>query len=54
MFGLSGWKSVEMKGIEFELNCMVVEKWKGKGYGVVIERERGIDGEVEIWEGEYR
>ena len=44
MFGLSGWKSVEMKGIEFELNCMVVEKWKGKGYGVVIERERGIDG----------
>lgn len=49
---MRGWKREEMKGMEFEVNWIVVEKWEGKWYGVVIEREKGMDGEVELWEGE--
>ena len=30
MFALTGWKTVEINGIEFELNSILVEKWKGK------------------------
>ena len=32
MFALTGWKTVEINGIEFELNSILVEKWKGKPY----------------------
>ena len=28
MFALTGWKTVEINGIEFELNSILVEKWK--------------------------
>lgn len=53
MFALTGWKTVEINGIEFELNSILVEKWKGKPYRLVIQRQRRIDGDLDIWEGEY-
>ena len=40
MFALTGWKTVEINGIEFELNSILVEKWKGKPYRLVIQRQR--------------
>ncbi len=49
----TGWKTVEINGIEFELNSILVEKWKGKPYRLVIQRQRRIDGDLDIWEGEY-
>ena len=30
IFTLKGWKTEEINGIEFELNSILVEKWKGK------------------------
>ena len=30
MFALPGWKTVEINGIEFDLNSILVDKWKGK------------------------
>ena len=36
MFALTGWKTVEINGIEFELNSILVEKWKGKPYRLVF------------------
>ena len=30
--GGRGWKTEEINGIEFELNSILVEKWKGKAY----------------------
>lgn len=53
MFALTGWKTVEINGIEFELNSILVEKWKGKPYRLVIQRQRRIEGDLDIWEGEY-
>ena len=53
MFALTGWKKEEINGIVFELNSIIVEKWKGKPYRLVIQRQRRIDGELDIWEGEY-
>ena len=53
MFALSGWKKEEINGIEFELNSILVEKWKGKPYRLVILRQRREDGPLDIWEGEY-
>lgn len=53
MFALTGWKEVEINGIEFELNSILVEKWKGKPYRLVIQRQRREDGPLDIWEGEY-
>lgn len=53
IFILRGWKRVEINGIEFELNSIMVEKWKGKAYRLVIQRQRRMDGVSEIWEGEY-
>jgi hypothetical protein len=32
IFALRGWKKEEINGIEFELNSIIVEKWKGKAY----------------------
>ena len=32
---------------------ILVEKWKGKPYRLVIQRQRRIDGDLDIWEGEY-
>lgn len=53
MFMLRGWRTEEINGIEFELNSIVVEKWKGKPYRLVIQRQRRTDNIQEIWEGEY-
>ncbi len=53
MFALRGWKREELGGIEFELNSIVIEKWKGKSCRLVIQRQRRIDGELNLWEGEY-
>ena len=43
----------EINGIEFELNSILVEKWKGKAYRLVIQRQKRMDGMQDLWEGEY-
>ena len=53
IFALRGWKKEEPGSIEFELNSILVEKWKGKAYRLVIQRQKRIDGELDLWEGEY-
>ena len=53
MFVLTGWKTVEINSIEFELNSILVEKWKGKPYRLVTQRQRRKEGDLDIWEGEY-
>ncbi len=53
IFALRGWKTEEINGIEFELNSILVEKWKGKAYRLVIQRQKRMDGELDLWEGEY-
>lgn len=53
MFALTGWKKEEINGIEFEQNSILVEKWKGKPYRLVIQRQRREEGPLDIWEGEY-
>ena len=42
-----------VNGIEFELNSILVEKWKGKAYRLVIQRQKRMDGVLDLWEGEY-
>ena len=53
IFALRGWRTEEINGIEFELNSILVEKWKGKAYRLVIQRQKRIDGVQDLWEGEY-
>lgn len=53
MFILRGWRTEEINGIEYELNSMTVEKWEGKVYRLVVQRQRRTDNMQEIWEGEY-
>ena len=53
MFILRGWRTEEINGIEFELNSIIVEKWKGKPYRLVVQRQRRTDKTQELWEGEY-
>lgn len=53
MFALTGWEKEEINGIEFELNSILAEKWKGKPYRLVIQRQKRFDGELDLWEGEY-
>ena len=36
IFALRGWKTEEINGIQFELNSILVEKWEGKCYRLVI------------------
>ena len=50
IFALRGWKTEEINGIEFEL--ILVEKWKGKAYRLVIQRQKRMDGVLDLWEGE--
>ena len=52
IFALRGWKT-EINGIEFELNSILIEKWKGKAYRLVIQRQKRMDGVLDLWEGEY-
>ena len=40
-FALKGWKTEEINGIEFELNSILVEKWKGKAYRLVFKDRNG-------------
>ena len=42
----------EINGIEFELISILVEKWKGKAYRLVIQRQKRMDGVLDLWEGE--
>ena len=53
IFALRGWKTEEINGIEFELNSILVEKWKGKAYRLVIQRQKRMDSVQDLWEGEY-
>ena len=53
LLALRGWQREEINGIEYELNSIIVEKWEGKAYRLVIQRERRMDGEQDLWEGEY-
>ena len=53
IFSLRGWHTEEINGQAFELNSILVEKWKGKVFRLVIQRQRRTDGELDIWEGEY-
>ena len=40
-------------GIEYELNSILTEKWEGKAYRLVIQRQRRVYGILDLWEGEY-
>ena len=53
LLALRGWQREEINGIEYELNSIITEKWEGKAYRLVIQRERRLDGEQDLWEGEY-
>ena len=49
IFALRGWKKEELGGIEIELNSILVEKWKGKAHRLVIQRQKRMDGELDLW-----
>ena len=53
IFALRGWKTEEINGIEFELNSILVGKWKGKAYRLVIQRQKRMDADLDLWEGVY-
>ena len=53
LLALRGWQREEINGIEYELNSIITEKWEGKAYRLVIQRERRMDGNLDLWEGEY-
>lgn len=53
ILALRGWKTEEINGTVFELNSILVEKWKGKACRLVIQRQKRTDGELDLWEGEY-
>ena len=40
IFALRGWKKEELGGIEFELASILIEKWKGKAYRLVIQKQK--------------
>ena len=35
------------------MNSILTEKWEGKTYRLVIQRERRMNGDLGLWEGEY-
>ncbi len=41
MFILRGWRTEEINRIEYELNSIAVEKWKGKPCRLVVQRQKG-------------
>ena len=53
IFALRGWKTEEINGIQFELNSILVEKWEGKCYRLVIQRQKRTNDNLDLWEGEY-
>ena len=38
----------EINGIQFELNSILVEKWEGKCYRLVIQRQKRMDGQSDV------
>ena len=53
LLSLRGWNTEQINGIDCELNSIIVEKWEGKAYRLVIQRERRANAELDLWEGEY-
>ena len=53
LFALWGWKRETINDVEYELSFIITDKWEGKAYRLVIQRERRVDGERDLWEGEY-
>ena len=53
LLALRGWQREEINGIEYGLNSILTEKWEGKAYRLVIQRQRRVDGNLDLWEGEY-
>ena len=53
LLALRGWQREEINGIEHGLNSILTEKWEGKAYRLVIQRQRRVDGNLDLWEGEY-
>ena len=53
IFALRGWKTEYINGHEFEICSIIAEKWAGKAYRLVIQRQRSINKELDLWEGEY-
>ena len=49
---LRNWEKVEINDLEFELNSIRIRRW-GSVYRLVIQRQKRMDGELELWEGEY-
>ena len=45
---LRGWSKEAINGIDFELNSILVEKWKGKAYRLVIQRQKRLDGDLDL------
>ena len=35
------------------MNSILTEKWEGKTYRLVIQRERRMNGDLDLWEGKY-
>ena len=50
---LENWTKVLINGIEFELSSILVEKWAGKTYRLVVQRQKRTGGEQEFWEKDY-
>lgn len=51
---LEEWNMEIINDIEFELNSILVEKWKGQTYRLVIQRQKRMnDEQQDLWEGEY-
>ena len=48
IFALRGWSKEAINGIDFELNSILVEKWKGKAYRLVIQRQKRLDGDLDL------
>ena len=48
-FDLTGWKTVEINGIEFKLNFIFVEKREEKPCRLVKQRQRRIEGGLDIF-----
>lgn len=54
ILALKGWKKEIINGVEFELNSIFIEKWKGKTCRLVIQRRKRMnDEQLDLWEGEY-
>lgn len=48
IFALRGWEKVEINNVEMELNSILVRKWSGKVYRLVIQRQKRMDGTLGI------